>query len=55
MFYLAVTLPQYFAGQEYQLKVLKLDNCRGAGIYLYMIDILLHSITCSLLDGQGAK
>ena len=42
-------------GISTSLKVLKLDNCRGAGIYLYMIDILLHSITCSLLDGQGAK
>ena len=42
-------------GISTSLKVLKLDNCRGAGIYLYMIDILLHSITCSLLDGQGAN
>ena len=37
------------------LKVFKLDNCRGAGIYLYMTDILLHSITCGLLYGHGAK
>ena len=37
------------------LKVLKLNNCQGAGIYMYMTDILLHSITCSLLYGQGAK
>ena len=37
------------------LKVLKLDNCRGASIYLYKTDILLHSITCSLLYGHSAK
>ena len=37
------------------LKVFKLDNCRGAGIYLYKTDILLHSITCSLLYGHSAK
>ena len=35
-------------------KMLKLDNCR-AGIYLYKTDILLHSITCSLLYGHSAK
>ena len=37
------------------LKVFKLDNCWGAGIYLYKTDILLHSITCSLLYGHSAK
>ena len=42
-------------GISTSLKVLKLDNCRGAGIYLYMTDILLHSITCSLLYGHSAK
>ena len=34
--------------------MLKLDNSRGDGIYLYMTDILLHSITCSLLYGHSA-
>ena len=34
--------------------MLKLDNCGGAGIYLYMTDILLHGITCSLLYGHSA-
>ena len=42
-------------GISTSLKVLKLDNCWGAGIYLYMTDIVLHSITCSLLYGHGAK
>ena len=36
------------------LKVLKLGNCQGAGIYLYMTDILLYGITCSLLYGHSA-
>ena len=39
-------------GISTSLKVLTPDNCRGAGIYLYMTDILLHSITCSLLQAK---
>ena len=53
MFYLAETSVHCRTGISTSLKVLKLDNCRGASIYLYMTDILLHCITCSLLYGHG--
>ena len=53
MFYLAETTVLCRIGISTSLKVLKLENCRGASIYLYMTDILLHSITCSLLYGHG--
>ena len=42
-------------GISTSLKVLNLYNSWGAGIYLYMTDILLQSITCSLLYGHCAK
>ena len=53
MFYLAETSVHCRTGISTSLKVLKLDNCRGASIYLYMTDISLHCITCSLLYGHG--
>ena len=53
MFYLAETSVLCRTGISTSLIVLKLDNCRGASKYLYMTDILLHSITCSLLYGHG--
>ena len=52
MFYMTETFVLSRTGISTSLIVLKLDNCLGASIYLYTTDILLHSITCSLLYGN---